>query len=154
MPKGYYKRTKPPWNKGKKLHYPVWNLGKTGYSLSMTPKRKAYIEKMVEISRKRIGPLSPNWKGGITPLRHKLRNSIEYKQWRARVFQRDNYTCVKCGQRGGELQADHIMPVFYYPEMATEMFNGRTLCVKCHKKTITYGLRGDALFKKLGLITR
>ena len=79
------------------------------------------------------------WKGGITPINLKIRQSIEYKQWRKAVFERDNYTCVQCGDsRGGNLNADHIKPFAYYPELRFELTNGRTLCVDCHKKTDTY----------------
>ena len=28
-----------------------------------------------------------------------------YKEWRSGVFERDNYTCQKCGKRGGTLNA-------------------------------------------------
>jgi hypothetical protein len=35
----------------------------------------------------------------------------EWKATRQRVFLRDDYTCSYCGQRGSELECDHIHPV-------------------------------------------
>lgn len=81
------------------------------------------------------GKLGHNWRGGITPLIKKLRNSSEYKIWRKAVFERDNYTCIWCGKKGGELNADHIKQFAYYPELRFAIDNGRTLCVSCHRKT-------------------
>jgi hypothetical protein len=30
---------------------------------------------------------------------------------RRQVFKRDNFTCTYCGQRGGALECDHVMPI-------------------------------------------
>lgn len=85
------------------------------------------------------GELNHHWRGGITPLRKKLYFSEEYKAWRKSVFERDKYICVLCGQKGGNLEADHIKPWAYFPELRFEIKNGRTLCKICHRKTDTYG---------------
>jgi len=69
----------------------------------------------------------------------KTRKRYENSEWRKAVFARDNYTCQDCGQIGGRLQADHIKPYCAFPELRTDINNGRTLCVSCHKKTDTYG---------------
>lgn len=76
---------------------------------------------------------------GRTPLNKLIRHSLEYKLWREAVFERDNYKCRFCEKRGGNLQADHIKPFAYYPELRLAIDNGRTLCVECHRKTDTYG---------------
>lgn len=82
---------------------------------------------------------NPSWKGGKTPEKIAIRMSKEYKLWRTAVFERDNYTCIWCGQKGGKLNADHIKPFAYFPELRFAIDNGRTLCIDCHRKTDTYG---------------
>lgn len=82
----------------------------------------------------------PAWRGGITPLNVKIRNSPRMKEWRAAVFKRDGYTCVLGGkEHGNKLEADHIKRFSDYPELRFDINNGRTLCVNCHKRTDTYG---------------
>lgn len=85
------------------------------------------------------GAKNNNWKGGITPTAEKIRKSIQYRIWREAVFSRDNWTCQGCGVRGGtDLHADHIKMFAYHPELRFAIDNGRTLCIPCHKNTITY----------------
>lgn len=79
----------------------------------------------------------------------KARQTEVYKAWRTLVFERDNYTCVGCGERGGQLHADHIKPFAFYPELRLDVTNGRTLCVPCHQKTDTYGGRARNYKKTL-----
>ena len=112
---------KPSWNSGKKGVQVAWNKGQKFPHLQ--------------------GENSSNWKGGVTPEIRRIRNSTEYSLWRTAVFQRDKYTCVWCGSKGN-LNADHIKPFAYYPELRLAIDNGRTLCVACHKTTETYGYKG------------
>ena len=80
-----------------------------------------------------------NWKGGTTATNKLLRRSKEFKEWRIKVFERDNYQCQECGQRGGILHPDHIKPFAFYPKLRFELSNGRTLCRDCHVKTDSWG---------------
>lgn len=89
-------------------------------------------------STKVLGEKNVNWKGGVTKQSEKIRKSKEYKLWRIAVFERDNYTCVWCYKRGGTLNADHIKPFAWFPEIRFAIDNGRTLCIDCHKKTPSY----------------
>jgi|SRR3990167_895331 len=87
------------------------------------------------------GEKSNLWRGGVTPINRKIRASLEYKLWRCSVFERDDYRCVLCNHRGTRLNADHIKPFAYFPELRFSIDNGRTLCVDCHKKTDTFSRR-------------
>ena len=62
------------------------------------------------------------------------RRTPEYYRWRKAVYERDNYTCQKCGTRGGNLNAHHIKPFSKNKELRTDINNGITLCCKCHKE--------------------
>lgn len=68
---------------------------------------------------------------------------IEYRLWREAVFKRDDWTCVWCFKRGGDLEADHIKSFANHPELRFVLDNGRTLCIPCHKKTDTYGRNAE-----------
>lgn len=92
----------------------------------------------------RRGPAHPSWKGGITPTNHKIRTSLEFKNWRLAVLERDGFRCVLCGvtrDEGAVLCADHIEPFSVSPERRFDLTNGRTLCTPCHRATPTYGGR-------------
>lgn len=89
------------------------------------------------------GVNNPQWRGGVTPIHWRIRQSLEYRTWRKSVFERDNYTCVFCHEKSsGKLEADHIKRFSLYPELRFNISNGRTLCKDCHKKTDTYGTTG------------
>lgn len=80
------------------------------------------------------GENNPNWKGGVTPENKKVRHSLEYKTWRDSVFERDNFTCQKCGKHGGNLHVHHIKSFALHAELRTDIANGETLCIECHRK--------------------
>lgn len=100
-----------------------------------------------EVRDKITGSNSYLWEGGITDENKRLRKTYEYKQWRKLVYERDDYTCQGCKERGGTLNADHIKPFSIYPELRLDIDNGRTLCVKCHRKTDTWGGRAVTMRK-------
>jgi len=86
-----------------------------------------------KLSEVKKGEKSSNWKGGITPENHKIRNSLEMKLWREAVLARDNWICQKCSQRGGSLKTHHIFNFASYIDLRFDINNGITLCDKCHK---------------------
>jgi 5-methylcytosine-specific restriction endonuclease McrA len=82
---------------------------------------------------------NPNWTDGRTPENHRIRNSIEYKNWRKSVYERDNYTCQICGDnRGGNLNANHIKKFSDFPAIRLDINNGITLCEHCHISKVTH----------------
>lgn len=104
--------------------------------------KKATPETRVKLSLVHIGlqsgANSGSWKGGISKIGQQLRSSLAYARWREQVFERDDYTCQLCGERGGKLTADHYpYPFSKYPDKRLDVNNGRTLCRPCHHH-VTY----------------
>ncbi|MEK6809445.1 MAG: HNH endonuclease [Nanoarchaeota archaeon] len=156
-PKTAFNQGHKPWNKGEKnIHLSPdtefkkgivpWNKELKGIHLSP----KSEYKKGQRSLRKGKpfyqikGKNHWNWQGGKTPAGVIIRVSLRYKNWRRKVFKRDDYTCQICFIKGGKLQVDHIKPFAYYPEARLDVNNGRVLCLDCHKKTDTYGFRGSA----------
>lgn len=77
----------------------------------------------------------PNWKGGLSNSdREKDMGRVDYKEWRRLVYERDDFTCQKCFNRGGRLHAHHIKSYMDFPELRYVVDNGLTLCISCHHK--------------------
>lgn len=102
---------------------------------------REHIQKIRDTLRKssKRGYLSHSWRGGLTGTNDILRRNSYYKEWRTKVFERDNFTCQWCRIHGGRLNADHIKPFSLFPELRYDINNGRTLCIDCHKETESYG---------------
>ncbi len=60
-----------------------------------------------------------------------IRISPKYQRWRREVRHRDENTCRICGVQRN-LHVHHIKPLEKYPEFATDLDNGITLCGNCH----------------------
>jgi 5-methylcytosine-specific restriction endonuclease McrA len=89
------------------------------------------------------GENNNHWKGGISKENNIVRGSSEYREWRKKVFVRDNFTCCKCGKRGGNLEAHHIDGFNIKKDLRFNVDNGTTLCSVCHNNFhIEFG-RGD-----------
>ena len=159
MPTGIYKRK--PFTEEHKYRISIGKKGnngrwgthhteKTKRKMSISAKERGFTKewrKNIGLSRRgqrnspdtefkrgeHCGIEHPNWKGGITPINQKIRASFEYKLWRKSVFKRDNWTCLVCGQVGGELNAHHIKSFKDYPVLRFEISNGITMCRKCHQ---------------------
>ena len=116
------------------------------------PKTKSIAHRKA-MSEARKGVKSQWWRDGRSKENHIIRESVEIKLWRESVFKRDDYTCQICGVHSGNakrvtLNADHIKPFAYFPELRFELSNGRTLCVDCHKKTDTFGRKAINIYEK------
>ena len=158
-PETQFKKGQVAWNKGKVGLTVGWNKGLRGYKLNRVNKKATILECVVckksfkPQSRLRYtakycsrachgianrGENSHVWKGGTGTERHKAMGKIEYKKWRTSVFERDNFSCIKCGMNKTYLHADHIKSWKDYPELRYEISNGQTLCIDCHYVK-TYG---------------
>jgi len=82
-----------------------------------------------------IGSDNSNWKGGFVPIYKYMRNWQILKEWRNKIFTRDNYICQLCGKTDCYLEAHHIKSFTYYPKLRTEITNGISLCRDCHNLT-------------------
>lgn len=145
-------------NKGK--HHSI----ETKWRISEGNKGKIVSEETkFKISKAQRGEKSCHWQGGITLLNELIRKSFKYRQWRSDIFTHDDFTCQKCGVRGGYLYAHHIKSfssIVQFYEITTleealdcqelwNINNGITLCEECHKLTENYG---NKKLLKLGII--
>lgn len=73
-----------------------------------------------------------NWRGGVDKEHTRIKQTKEYKEWRASVYKRDKWSCQKCGSKKG-IVAHHIKPFSTFPNLRFVVSNGQTLCRKCHQ---------------------
>lgn len=78
----------------------------------------------IELRRKRPGC---SW--GIVPQENDL--PPDWRERRLHVFRRDNFTCKYCGQHGGRLECDHIVP--RARRGSHEYGNLATACYACNR---------------------
>ena len=81
------------------------------------------------------GEKSPRWNNNLTDYERVVgRKTIKDTIWREKVYEKDNYTCVVCGDnRGGNLNAHHLYSHNRYIDKRYDVNNGVTLCEACHK---------------------
>ena len=103
-------------------------------------------EDKIKMSAIKQGIPLEQWKGKITPLNEQIRHSFEYRNWIKAVFQNNNFTCLGCGKRGGNLEAHHIIAFRKIMlenniksfedalrcKVLWNIQNGMTLCERCH----------------------
>lgn len=102
-------------------------------SLALTGKKQPNVR------LSKLGEKSHFWKGGVTPINKRLRKCSLFKHWREEVFEKDNYTCWLCGERGGELHPHHLKSFSLYPALRFITNNGLTLCGFCHRTYTEFG---------------
>ena len=74
-----------------------------------------------------------DWDGFKETNNSLIRKSVPYKEWRVKIFKRDDYTCKKCDKRGSVyLVAHHIINFSKNLDERMSIKNGITLCKGCH----------------------
>jgi hypothetical protein len=134
------------WSEERKKN---WSNYMTGKQRNLNKRWKISYK----VNKNNFGDKNPMWNGGKTKLKLLLRNCYEYKQWRIKVFKRDNFTCQSCGDNsGGNLNAHHKIS---FSQLLTkyniitfedsincsclwDINNGITMCEKCHRQTDSY----------------
>lgn len=119
------------------------------YKKKMSEKLKwrkiTWVDKILETKLKNKKPKKKRSK--IKYLRWYINELLEYSRWRAKVFERDKFTCMKCWQVWWKLSAHHIKHVKNIMEdnniknikdakECSELWdlnNWITLCSECHK---------------------
>ena len=121
------------------------NFTRKGVKISMETKKRMRESAI----GKHCGSLHPNWKGGITSEELLQRTSMQYDEWRLKVFERDSFTCRWCGVKGSGLNAHHIKSFVGNKELRFDIYNGITLCVPCHVKTYRKEKEFEDFFYKI-----
>lgn len=108
-------------------------------------------KKLTEETKRKISDTKRNL---LSPLYKAIRRCFKSHNWRTQIFNRDNFICIFCKKRGGELNADHypkrFVDVLRDNDITTmeqafdckelwDINNGRTLCLNCHSQTETWG---------------
>lgn len=71
---------------------------------------------------------------GMKPSRRSTSGaSAAYAEWRHLVLLRDRHRCRSCGGTTN-LEVHHLKLQEVFPELRLELFNGITLCHRCHRK--------------------
>lgn len=160
MPKGVYDRSHIiPWNKGLKGYRAgVRHSEETKAKIAKSHTGKRHSEETKQKLSKHFKgrPISEQTRlkiqatmrakfEGLTPNLERervrrIRRSTEYANWRVQILEKYGYTCVLCGEEDrSKLTVDHIKPVRLFPELATDLNNGRVLCNLCHLRVPTHG---------------
>jgi len=117
------------------------NLGENNHNFG----KHFSLEHKRKIGENQRGEKNHSWKGGITSLKERIRDSYRYVDWRKSIFKRDNYKCKVC-DINGKLEVHHIirMPIILQKhniktvedsekcDVLWDISNGISLCRKCH----------------------
>lgn len=119
--------TKNPWNKG----------FRGAYVLNLTSEQRQQRRERAKLFTRR-GADSHFWKGGVTEER------VAIGAWTRtiapQIHEKFDFTCQKCGIRGGQLHAHHLLPVYSHPEQAYDFDNLVSVCENCHRQIHNQGL--------------
>jgi len=162
------------WNKGRELHYDVWNKG-----MDSRPKCLDCGKQLTHYKTKRCrkcaneGILNPSWRGGITEdkkqynknykqinrerltflqqkrrvLKNNAVGSHTFEEWKLlKEFYGNMCLCCKKLEPEIKLTEDHIIPLSM--DGSDEISNIQPLCIECNsiKRTKTIDYRGELIY--------
>jgi len=78
------------------------------------------------------GERHPFYKDGQSRNRKREYKTFKFNKWRRSVYERDNFICQMCGQKGKELNCHHIKSFTNFSKIRFDISNGITLCKDCH----------------------
>jgi len=93
------------WKEGHADYMKVWESEHKGACCDCNKPIDRRSNRCLSCARK--AEHNHSWKGGITPLAHWIRNTIENKDWIYKVMVRDGFLCRGCGKKG-DIEAHHI----------------------------------------------
>lgn len=108
-----------------------WNKGNCGYALNLSPESRQIRQQNAKKYTRR-GADSNFWKGGVASDRIMI--GAWTRQIAPQVHEKFNYICQSCGERGGQLHAHHLVPVFADESLAYEFDNLVSVCKPCHEQ--------------------
>jgi 5-methylcytosine-specific restriction endonuclease McrA len=94
--------------------------------------------KHIDIGNKTKGEKNRLWRGG-TGIKGRSYTKEDFR-WRRKIRKIFEKKCSFCGSTE-RLEVDHLWPYSIWPNLRTDIRNGRILCHECHKKTFTYSWR-------------
>lgn len=107
-----------------------------------TDEHKQNIRKSL-IERAAYGDKNPNWRGGLTEINRRERNSWRAREWKVQSLDRANHQCEKCGVKQGQvcaccglkitLHVHHVRSFAKYKELRFDPANSLVMCPKCHR---------------------
>lgn len=103
------------------------------------------------LKERQLGELNHNYNPKLTDEdRENRHSSPKHHKWAKLVKVRDNYTCMHCNARGGNLNSHHIEAFSSNKESRYDVDNGITLCATCHNTFHNvYGRKGDTTQEQL-----
>lgn len=110
--------------------YKIYLYEKGG--LEKARKLQSTMKNRILCSCRQRGIRVEDFKGFSTTEQHMSRNNTYYKEWKNKVLKRDNYTCQRCGKRGGKLNVHHLYNFSEHKELRYNIDNGIVFCEECH----------------------
>ena len=87
----------------------------------------------IEIEKRRLSHLKLWDKKGRKLEKRPKHQGSKYNVWRSSVYERDNFTDAKTGQKGGKLEVHHILNFHNHLELRFDVNNGVTLSKESHR---------------------